>query len=164
MRYAEIKTVEVANGTGIGTSLFVQGCNRHCKGCFNPETWDFAGGKVWSNVEKNYILHLLEKPFRNRLSILGGEPLEVENIKEVTDLVKEVKRRFGNTKRIWLYTGNLFEDVKHLEVVKYLDVMVDGEFVVDLKNISLSFRGSENQRLIDVQKSLKKGKVVGWGK
>lgn len=164
MRYAEIKTIEVANGTGIGTSLFVQGCHKHCEGCFNPETWDFNGGKAWTELEKDYILQLLEKPFRNRLSIVGGEPLDNENIEGVTDLVKEVKKRFGNTKEIWLYTGHLFEDVKDLEVVNYLDVIVDGSFMIDLKNISLRFRGSKNQRLIDVPKTLEKGEVVEWGK
>ena len=169
MNYADIKVADVANGTGVRVSLFVSGCNHHCKGCFNPEAWNFNYGKEFTEEETEKILQELDHPYVSGLSILGGEPLEYVNQKGLLPLLKKVKKRFPE-KNIWCYTGytfdkdvigNMFENWEQTEeLVSYIDVMVDGKFEEDKKDLSLRFRGSSNQRILDVQESLKEHKPV----
>lgn len=165
MRYAQIRSMDISNGSNIGVSLFVQGCLFHCKGCFNSETWDFNGGKEWTNEVKDKFLDLVSKPYIKRVSILGGEPLATQNSHEVFLLCSEIKRKYPD-KKLWIYTGNTYENLsrEQLKPVILADVLVDGQFIDELKDLSLKFRGSSNQRLIDVQKTLKKGEVVLWDK
>ena len=169
MNYADIKIADVANGLGVRVSLFVSGCNHHCKGCFNEEAWDFNYGKEFTNDTIDEIIKDLNNPYIAGLSLLGGEPLEYENQKGILPLVKKVKQTYPE-KNIWCYTGFTFdkdvidgmckkwEDTK--ELLSYIDVIVDGKFEEDKKDLSLRFRGSSNQRIIDVQKSLKENKVI----
>lgn len=161
MRYAKIDKCEVVNGEGIGVALFTQGCPFHCKNCFNPETWDFNGGKEWSQSEEDTIISLLEPSYITRLTILGGEPLIEHNIKPLEQLFKRVKTIYPE-KQIWLYTGNLYDKICtiYTELLQYIDVLVDGQYVDELKDYRLEWRGSSNQRVIDVQKSLKENKII----
>ena len=161
MRYAEIKPVDIANGTGVGVALFVQGCKFHCKECFNTVTWDFTGGKEFTEAVMDQILELLAPAYIKRLTILGGEPLVEENREGVLWILQRVRAKYP-TLKIWLYTGYVWEQVKDLEHIKYLDTLVDGRFEADLKDITLKFRGSSNQRIIDVKKSLEAEEVVRW--
>ena len=171
MNYADIKVADVANGTGVRVSLFVSGCNHHCKGCFNPEAWNFNYGKEFTEEETEKILRELDHPYVSGLSILGGEPLEYVNQNGLLPLLKKVKQKFPE-KNIWCYTGytfdkdiigNMFENWEQtIELVSYIDVMVDGKFEEDKKDLNLKFRGSSNQRVIDVQKSLKVHKVIPY--
>ncbi len=168
MNFCNIKPLDIANGSGIRVSLFVSGCRHHCKGCFQPETWDFSYGEEFTKEVEDKILELLKKPQIKGLTVLGGEPFEPENQKGLTPFLKRVKKEFPN-KDIWCYTGYLFD--KELlssskarceftdEMLSYIDVLVDGRFVESKKNLMLKFRGSENQRIIDVKKSLKSQKV-----
>ena len=169
MNYATIKKCDVANGPGIRVSLFVSGCNHHCKGCFNSVAWDFNyANKIDENAMKD-IFDELDKDYVEGLSLLGGEPLEHVNQQGLLPLVKKVKEKYPN-KTIWCYTGFDFEkDVigrkcneydETIELVNNIDVIVDGKFEIEKKNPSLKFRGSENQRLIDVKKSIQENKVV----
>lgn len=177
MRYALIRKMDVSNGSGIGVSLFVQGCRFHCKNCFNPETWSFNGGKEWTDDSKNKFLELASEPYIVRISILGGEPLEEENVYDVLSLLNEIKIKFPN-KKIWMYTGftwsQIFKpavldvvDVDRDNIIKarknvasMCDVLVDGKYVDELNNISLKWCGSSNQNVIDVQKTLATDKIV----
>lgn len=163
MRYAQMRKCDVANGSGIRTSLFVQGCTRHCKGCFNPETWDFAGGMEWTSQTEDEFVELTGKPHIKGATILGGEPMDMQNRGAVTALLKRLKETYPQ-KDIWMYSSYKFEELKEDEgnVLLYLDVLVDGEFVEEKKDLSLRFRGSSNQRVIRVQDSLKEGKIVAW--
>ena len=171
MKYADIKRVDIANGTGVRVSLFVSGCTHHCKGCFNQEAWDFNYGKEYDKQAEEKIFKELEHSYVSGLTILGGEPLEQINQKGLLSLVKKVKEKYPE-KTIWCYTGYTFEkDIlgkmyksweETPELLKYIDVMVDGEFERDLKDKTLKFRGSKNQRIIDVQESLKEKKVVEY--
>ena len=162
MNYGEIKKVDVANGVGVRVSLFVSGCRNHCEGCFNPETWDFNYGKRYNKKTTDKIMNILKPDFIDGLSILGGDPFEKENYYSVLNLCKLVKGKYPE-KTIWIYTGYLYENLKDLEIMRYIDVLVDGPFIESLKNISLRFRGSENQRIIDIQATRKNGVVVLWG-
>lgn len=148
MRYALMREMDISNGTHIGVSLFVQGCPFHCKGCFNQETWDFNGGNEWTQETKEKFLELANKPYIKRVTILGGEPLVKNNLPEVVELMKEIKTTYP-TKDIWVYTGYEFSAVQRLspEVLQYADVIVDGRFIEDLKDITLKFRGSSNQNI-----------------
>ncbi len=159
MNYAKIKPVDIANGIGVRVSLFVSGCPHHCKGCFNEELWSYSVGQEYGLDTAQEIMELCSKPYITGLSLLGGEPLAPENAHDVTTLAAIFKKRFPN-KDLWCYTGYRFEDVKHLRIMKYLDTLVDGQFVESLKNLSIKFRGSTNQRIIDVQKSLESKSVV----
>lgn len=169
MNYADIKKVDVANGEGVRVSVFVSGCNHHCKGCFNECAWDFNYGNKFTDENIDEVINYLDHDHIEGLSLLGGEPLEYVNQEGLLPLVKKVKERFPN-KNIWCYTGFDFEkDVvgkmsktneTTKELLKYLDVVVDGKFEEDKKNLKLKFRGSSNQRIIDVQESLKSNKVV----
>ena len=171
MNYAEIKTCDIANGPGVRTSLFVSGCTHHCQNCFNEIAWDFNYGKPFTAETENYILKTLEPTYIKGLTLLGGEPLEHVNQKALLPFVKRVKETYP-TKSIWCFTGYTYEkDILDFmwkeweetsELMKYIDVLVDGKFIQELKNISLRFRGSENQRIIMVQESLRMGKTILW--
>ena len=161
MRYASIRKLDISNGEGVGIALFVQGCpSPHCKNCFNPETWDFNGGKEWTNEVEKKFFELANRSYIKRISLLGGECLAEENVKDVTVLAKKCKEKFPE-KEIWLWSGYDFEThISHLEITKYVDYIIDGKYIEELKDISLKWRGSSNQRVISVQESLKQGKVI----
>ena len=169
MRYGTVKKADIANGLGVRVSLFVSGCRHHCKGCFQPETWDFNYGEEYTDAVQEDILSELEKPYYQGLTVLGGEPMEPENQPYVLGLLKEFKKRFPE-KDIWVYSGYTFENdilagklgdaAITNELISYVDVLVDGEFVESERDITLKFRGSRNQRLIDVKKSLAEGKTI----
>ena len=162
-RYALIRKMDVSNGEGIGISLFVQGCHFHCKNCFNPETWDFEGGKEWNEEIKKKFLKLASDEHVHRISILGGEPLCEENADTVLDLCKEIKELYPN-KKIWVYTGYTWEDLIKIfddkDTLNNLDVIVDGPYKDELQDFNLMFRGSSNQRVIDVKESIKRKEVI----
>ena len=171
MNYAEIKNCDIANGPGVRVSLFVSGCTHHCKGCFNEVAWDFGYGKPFTQETINEILTMLKPSYIRGLTLLGGEPFEPQNQKGIVELLRKIKGAMPD-KSIWAFSGYLFDrdilsgrlgDWKVTqEYLSYLDVLVDGPFVEEKKNLSLRFRGSENQRLIDVPASLAAGQVVLW--
>jgi anaerobic ribonucleoside-triphosphate reductase activating protein len=171
MKYATIKKYDVANGPGVRVSVFVSGCNHHCKGCFNQEAWDFNYGNDFTENEENEVIEALKPEYMRGLSLLGGEPLEPVNQKGLLPLVKKVKEKYPN-KSIWCYTGFLFDEqvvgkmsktVEETdELLKYIDYIVDGKFQEENKDLNLQFRGSSNQRIIDVQKSLQSKEIVLW--
>ncbi len=160
MRYNKIRKMDISNGPGVRVSIFMQGCAFKCKNCFNPETHDFNGGKEFTQEKINRVLELCEKDYIEGLSILGGEPLHPNNIEGTTKLAKAFKEKFPH-KTLWIWSGFLFDkDLKGKEVLNYVDVLVDGQYVDKLHNPTLKYCGSENQRVIDVQKSLKEKKIV----
>ena len=196
MRYASIRELDISNGEGVGVALFVQGCHFHCYNCFNKETWDFNGGKEWTEETKNKFIKLIDRPYINRISILGGEPLAERNLDEVLSLIKEIRISYPE-KSIWLYTGyhvfinyqeshiqhkvilstrpnastniiyddELFfkkkeEDRKRSDIISLCNVLVDGEYIDEQKDLTLAYRGSKNQRVIDVQKTLAQNKII----
>ena len=181
MRYAQIRSMDISNGEGVGVSLFVQGCPLHCKNCFNSDTWDFNGGKEWTEEIKDRFMKLIDRPYIKRVSFLGGECLAEQNLNEVLKLVKEIRISFPK-KTIWLYTGfewnslmskicqptfpdEKFEHdrnihMKRQKIISNVDVLVDGEYIDEQRDVTLRWRGSTNQRVIDTKKSLKQGKVV----
>lgn len=199
IRYAQIRSLDLSNGEGVGIALFVQGCHFHCPNCFNPETWDYNGGKEWTEEVKNKFLELANRPYIKRISILGGEPLAEENLDDVLDLVNRI-RLSSPHKSIWLYTGytistckyfddtiftfhssyyhpNPFngehikvddkayfikQDRKRVEIIKNIDVLIDGQYIDSQRNILLPWVGSSNQRVINVKESLQKGEIVLW--
>ena len=159
MRYSKIRKMDIADGPGVRVSIFMQGCSFHCKNCFNSETWDFEGGKEFNVGVVNDVLDLCEEDYIKGLSILGGEPMHPVTIKGTEMLAKAFKERFPE-KNLWVWSGYTFEDyLSKQEALKYIDVIVDGQYVDEKHNPKLNWRGSENQRVIDVQKSLKSGKV-----
>ena len=212
MRYAQIRSMDISNGEGVGVSLFVQGCDRHCFNCFNSETWDFNGGKEWTEETKNKFMELIDRPYIKRISILGGEPLAEQNLDDVLSLVKEIREKYSISqnpnsenigksrvledenskeirisfpeKTIWLYTGfrwNYIMNYKPVEtdgfdyieesyndglmekrkqIISLCNIVVDGEYIDEQKDISLKFRGSKNQHVIDVNQSLAQNKIV----
>lgn len=169
MNYATIKEHDTANGYGVRVSLFVSGCTHHCKGCFNSETWDFNYGNPYTKAQEDEILKLLNRDYIHGLSLLGGEPFEPANQLELVNLLRRVKSELPQ-KDVWCYTGYTFD--KDLmpggrvhtkvtdEMLSMIDVLVDGEFVEDLKDLKLRFKGSSNQRIIDVPASLREGKTI----
>lgn len=168
MNYATIKNCDIANGPGVRVSLFVSGCTHHCPGCFNEVAWDFSYGQPFTQETVEQILQMLKPGYIRGLTLLGGEPFEPQNQPAVVDLLRQIKKQMPE-KSIWAFSGYLFDkdmlagklgDVS--EYLSYLDVLVDGRFVEEKKNLSLRFRGSENQRLIDVPASLASGQVVLW--
>ena len=160
MRYNKIRKMDISNGPGVRVSVFMQGCAFHCKNCFNPETWDFKQGKEFTDEIIDKVLELASKDFIVGLSILGGEPMHPNNIEGTTKLAKSFKEKYPN-KTIWCWSGFLFErDLKDKEVMKYIDVLVDGQYQDELHDFRLKWCGSSNQRVIDVQKSLKENKTV----
>lgn len=162
MNYSQIRKMDISNGSGIGVSLFVSGCNFHCKNCFNKETWDFNAGEPFTSEVEEKFLDLADKPYIERISILGGEPLAVQNIETVKSLLRHIRARFGEEKKVWLYTGNTFSDVysRSPALLALVDVLVDGRFEDDKKDLSLHFRGSSNQRVIDVVETLMKKEII----
>ena len=171
MNYADIKRIDVANGEGVRVSVFVSGCNHHCKGCFNECAWDFNYGEKFTEKQEEEVLKDLDHDYISGLTLLGGEPLEPANQEGLLPLVKKAKEKFPD-KKIWCYTGFDFEkDVvgkmakqsdTTKELLKYIDVVVDGKFEEDKKDLKLKFRGSSNQRILDVQESLKENKLVEY--
>ena len=176
MRYAQIRSMDISNGEGVGVSLFVQGCDRHCFNCFNSETWDFNGGKEWTEEAKNKFMELIDRPYIRRISVLGGEPLAEQNLDEVLSLIKEIRISFPE-KTIWLYTGYELSEIikqeqyekvsgipsvwsKRWKIISNIDVLVDGEYIDEQKDLTLKWQGSKNQHVIDVKQSLAQNKMV----
>ena len=179
MRYASIRSLDISNGEGVGVSLFVQGCPFHCKNCFNSETWDFNGGKEWTEKTKNKFMELIDRPYIKHVSFLGGECLADQNLDVVLDLIKEIRISFPE-KTIWLYTGydfdllnskyneykytpfaaNADEWLTRWEIISNVGVLIDGEYIDEQRDITLKWRGSSNQRVIDVKQSLTQNKIV----
>lgn len=214
MRYASIRNLDISNGANIGVALFVQGCDRnpHCKNCFNSETWDFNGGKEWTEKTKNKFMELIDRPYIKRISILGGEPLAEQNLDDVLSLIKEIREKYpisqnhnseniGKSrvledenskeirisfpeKTIWLYTGFRWNYImnyqpvetddfdyieesyndglmeKRKQIISLCNIVVDGEYIDEQKDLTLAYRGSKNQHVIDVKQSLAQNKVV----
>lgn len=159
MKYNKIRKMDISNGPGVRVSIFMQGCAFHCENCFNKETWDFNGGTDFTEETIKKVLDLCDKDYIVGLSILGGEPMHPNNIDGTTALAKAFKEKFPN-KNLWVWSGYLFDkDLKDKEVLKYIDVLVDGQFINNLHNPTLKWKGSSNQRVIDVQKSLKNNKI-----
>ena len=159
MRYHNITKDDMLNGDGLRVVLWVAGCSHCCKECQNPLTWDPNGGVLFDEEAKKEIFEQLDQNYISGITFSGGDPLHIKNVTEVTNLAKEIKERYPE-KSIWLYTGYLWDYVKAQEIVHYLDVLVDGEFEVDKKDTSLKWKGSANQRVIDVKKSLAENRVV----
>lgn len=179
MRYASIRSLDISNGEGVGVSLFVQGCPFHCKNCFNSDTWDFNGGKEWTEEIKDKFMELINRPYIKRVSFLGGECLAEQNLDEVLNLIQQI-RNFFPDKTIWLYTGynfdllnskyneykytpfaaNTEEWLTRWEIISNVDVLVDGEYIDEQKDLTLKFRGSRNQMVIAVKQSLAQSKMV----
>ena len=182
MRYAQIRSIDISNGEGVGISLFVQGCDRHCFNCFNSETWDFNGGKEWTEKTKNKFMELIDRPYIKRVSFLGGECLAEQNLDGILKLVQEIRISFPE-KTIWLYTGFEWNQImnikvtqpffscqdleskiqnvlKRQEIIKMCNVVVDGEYIDEQRDITKKWAGSSNQRVIDVEQSLAQNKVV----
>lgn len=152
MKYAEVLDCDVVNGKRVGISLFVQGCPKpHCEGCFNSQAWDFKGGEDLSDEKLSHFYQMIDRPYIKRISILGGEPLCKQNIHKVTDIVKKCKEKFPE-KEVWVWTRYNFEmDISSKEIAQYADYIVDGEFILEQKDLSLAFRGSKNQHIWEKQ-------------
>lgn len=163
MHYNKIRKMDISNGPGVRVSIFLQGCSFNCKNCFNPETHDFNKGEEFTYDTINKLLELSDKKYINGLSILGGEPLHEFNILGTIKLAKAFKEKFPD-KTVWVWTGFLFENVINKDIFKYIDVLVDGRFEEEHKDIRLKYCGSTNQRVIDIQQSLKKNKVILYEK
>ena len=190
MRFASMRNLDISNGEGVGVSLFVQGCDRHCFNCFNPDTWDFNCGKEWTEETKNKFIKLIDRPYINRISILGGEPLAEQNLDEVLSLIKEIRISFPE-KTIWLYTGYKLEllseeiynstkqictishfypipnktefaenQAKRREIIELCNIVVDGEYIDEQKDVTKKWAGSKNQRVINVKQSLAQNKII----
>lgn len=158
MRYHNITKDDMLNGDGLRVVLWVAGCSHCCRECHNPITWDPNGGLLFDEAAKQEIFEELEKDYVSGITFSGGDPLHIANAFEVTGLAKEIKEKFPE-KTIWLYTGSLWEEVQHLEIIEYIDVLVDGEFEVEKKDLGLHWKGSSNQRVIDVPETLRKGEI-----
>lgn len=182
MRYASIRSLDISNGEGVGVSLFVQGCPFHCKNCFNSDTWDFNGGKEWTEETKNKFMKLINRPYIKRVSFLGGECLAEQNLDEVLKLVQEISISFPE-KTIWLYTGFYWNEImcsfaglqadcvvldkkdievweKRRKIISNVDVLVDGEYIDEQRDLTLAYRGSKNQHVINVKQSLAQNKII----
>ena len=175
MRYSQIRNLDISNGLGVGVSFFVQGCPFHCKNCFNSDTWDFNGGKEWTEKTKDKFIKLINRPYIKRISFLGGECLAEQNLDEILSLIKQIRISFPD-KTIWLYTGYSYSEIfrgqssclsqeglnnfKRREIIKLCDVVVDGEYIDEQKDLTLKWRGSKNQHVIDVKQSLAQNKMV----
>ncbi|WP_455793420.1 anaerobic ribonucleoside-triphosphate reductase activating protein [Clostridium butyricum] len=162
MYYSKIKFNDVANGPGLRLSLFTSGCTHHCKGCFQPETWNFKNGEPFTLETQKYIIEKSKNKYIAGLSLLGGDPLD--NVDGILPLLQEYRKTFAATKSIWLWTGNLFEEILKddlkSKVLPFIDVIIDGKFEENLKDITLKYKGSTNQRVIDVKKSVDTHTVV----
>lgn len=174
MNYAEIKFCDIANGDGVRTSLFVSGCPHHCKGCFNEEAWDYNYGQMLGYEVLCKIIKSLEPDYISGLTILGGEPLCPDNIYNISEIIELCRDIYGNKKSIWVYTGYTFEELRELyehgkyiskelhflKIMHNIDVLVDGRFEEDKKDISLKFKGSTNQRIIDMKETIKQNEII----
>lgn len=176
MRFASMRALDISNGENVGVSLFVQGCPFHCYNCFNSDTWDFNGGKEWTEKTKNKFMELIDRPYIKRVSFLGGECLADQNLDEVLKLVKQIRISFPE-KTIWLYTGYELSKIikqeqhekvsgipdvwsKRWEIIKLCNIVIDGEYIDEQKDITLKWRGSKNQMVIDVKQSLAQNKII----
>ena len=175
MRYSSMRNLDISNGEGVGVYRFVQGCPFHCFGCFNSDTWDFNGGKEWTEKTKDKFMKLINRPYIKRISFLGGECLAEQNLDEILSLIKQIRISFPD-KTIWLYTGYSYSEIfrgqssclsqeglnnfKRREIIKLCDVVVDGEYIDEQKDLTLKWRGSKNQHVIDVKQSLAQNKMV----
>ena len=168
MHYSGIKTYSIENGTGVRVSLFVSGCRHHCKGCFNEETWDFCHGTPFTKEVEEQIIEAMKPDYMAGITLLGGDPGEVENQEALLPLLRRIRQELPN-KTVWMYTGYLLEDFRPKkrawceateEFLRCCDVVVDGPFLLEKKNLSIKFRGSENQRIIDMKKTIEAGKIV----
>lgn len=179
MRYAQIRELDISNGEGVGISLFIQGCHFHCSNCFNPETWDFNGGREWTSEAKYKLIELASRPYIKRISILGGEPLAEENLNGVLELVNEIHLSCPQ-KSIWIYTGYEWEFIfdpkwhyhpqtqeklsigrwRRQQIVSQCNVLIDGQYIDSQRDITLPWRGSKNQRVIDIQESMRQNKLI----
>lgn len=162
MKYHNITKADMLNGDGLRVVLWVSGCSHKCKGCHNPITWDSNCGLLFTDKEKEEIFEQLEQEYISGITFSGGDPLYLTNREEITKLAKEIKEKYPN-KTIWLYTGYTYEEIKDLEIIQYLDILVDGEFVQDLFNEKLEWCGSSNQRIIDVKNTLLQNKIILYG-
>lgn len=167
MRYAGINPTDIVCGTGVGIAIYVQGCDFHCPGCFNPQTWSFSGGKVWKEENDSELIKELSRPYIKRLSVLGGEPLHPNNVKGVLKILQEADSVKPLKK--WIFTGYTFDEILkdesnvgliRKEIMGKIDYLVEGRFIEELRDVTLKFRGSSNQRIIDVKKTIEKGEVV----
>ena len=158
MRYNLIRKMDIADGPGLRVSIFLQGCDFHCKNCFNQETWTFDKGEEFTQETIDRIMELCDKPHIRGLSILGGEPLHPKNIEGTIELSKQFKMHYPN-KDLWIWSGYLYENIINKEILNYVDVLVDGQYKDELHDFRLKYCGSSNQRVIDVKKSLKNNKV-----
>lgn len=172
MRYGAIKKRDIANGPGVRVVLFVSGCTHHCKGCFQPQTWDFNYGEEYTAETEQELIDALVPDFIDGLTLLGGEPFEPENQKELITLLRRLRKELPQ-KTVWAFSGYTFEELTGKkesrarcevtdEMLSLVDVLVDGEFQLDKRNISLQFRGSENQRLIDLPQTFQNGEIIWW--
>ena len=170
MNYATIKNCDIANGPGVRVSLFVSGCTHHCKGCFNEVAWDFAYGQPFTEETQQQLLDMMKPAYIKGLTLLGGEPFEPQNQGPIVEFLRKLKAAYPE-KSIWAFSGYTFDKITSgtlgdpditREYLSYLDVLVDGPFIEEKKNLALRFRGSENQRLIDMPATLKEGKIVLW--
>jgi len=175
MNYHEIRTDDILNGENLRCTVFISGCLLACDKCFNPQTWDFKSGKLFDDSATQELLEKLDKPYIAGLTLSGGNPLEVRNIADVDKVVTTVREKFGKAKNIWIYTGYTFEEVMeqfvnttnpmipvnhYVNVLQLTDVLVDGRYIDELNDVNFPYRGSTNQRLIDVRKSIDAGKAV----
>lgn len=161
MRYSQIRTIDISDGPGVRVGLYTQGCPFHCKGCWNKDTWNFDGGRLFDKNAREVILDSVSKEFISGLSILGGEPLAENNLEELRELITSIRDKYPG-KSVWVWSGFLFEDLNkdQLEVIKMCDVIVDGQFIEKLKDLDLEYRGSSNQRVIDIKKTMNSGNIV----
>jgi len=161
MNYFQIRDMDISNGEGTGMALFCSGCPLHCKNCFNQELWDFNSGKKWTPEIEEQFIKLTNRPYINRISFLGGEPLADQNIKSVASIISKL----DTIKKIWIYTGYTWEELEAQNKLKYIsaaDVLVDGRYQDELKDFRLKFKGSSNQRIINIQESIRKGELIEW--
>ena len=169
MHYGSIKDCDIANGPGVRVSLFVSGCTNHCEGCFQPQTWDFNYGSEYSSETEDYLIELVSKDYIRGISVLGGDPMEPENQKGLINLLKRIRKELPD-KDIWVYTGYTYEMLKDRyprctvtdDLLSCIDVLVDGRFILAQKDLRLRFRGSRNQRLIDMNETRRTGEIVLW--
>ena len=159
MNYNQIRKMDISNGPGVRVSLFFQGCHFHCEDCFNSETWDFNKGKPFTDEVIDTIIDLANHEYIEGLSILGGEPMHPLNVEGTIKLAKKFKEKYPN-KNIWVWSGYKFEDLPNKDVLNYIDVLVDGQFITELHNFTLKWKGSSNQRVIDVKETLKENQIV----
>ena len=159
MNYLSMTKAEIANGRGVRVALWVSGCNHCCKNCHNPDSWDCNAGKKFTDEDFNNLIKELSLPYYDGITLTGGDPLYPSNIKDVEDIIVKIKDILPD-KTVWCYTGYDYEQVKHLNIMKYIDVLVDGMYIDELRDITLPFKGSSNQRVINMKETIKQKKIV----